>query len=349
MIPLWMFPLAVACGNTYVLKPSERTPGAALLLAQLAHEAGLPPGVLNIVHGTAKTVNALCDSPVVQAVSFVGGDAAGAHVAARAGAAGKRTQVNMGAKNHAVVMPDCHPRAAARAVAGAAFGAAGQRCMALSAVVTVGECAPFREELRKATRALRVGPGSYAGVDVGPVISRAAQDRIGAALRRATVEGARLTVDGAAAVAHLKESGGFFVGPTLLEDVTQTMECHTSELFGPVLGVLRAESLDEAVGVVNACRYGNGASIFTTSGAAARRFQHTVQAGQVGVNVPIPVALPFFSFTGWKNSFSGSLHFYGQQGVHFFTRTKTVTASWKAQDAEAAGQAATSFPTSKDA
>ena len=344
-----MFPLAVACGNAFVLKPSERVPGAAMALADLALRAGVPPGVLNVVHGAHDVVNTLCDAPQVAAVSFVGGDAAGRHIHARAAAAGKRCQINMGAKNHAIVLPDAPPAATAAALAGAAFGAAGQRCMALSVAVFVGDCEETLRELERAARALRVGDGAHPDTDVGPLISVAAAERARRLVASALAQGAVARVDGrhlgAGALApHLDAAA--FVGPTLLTDVTRDMEAYEQEIFAPVLLCMRANSLDDALALVNASRYGNGASIFTRDGGAARRFAREVQAGQVGVNVPIPVAVPLFSFTGWRASFAGDLHFYGREGVDFFTRAKTVTQRWRASSGEGGVRAATTMPTS---
>jgi malonate-semialdehyde dehydrogenase (acetylating)/methylmalonate-semialdehyde dehydrogenase len=351
MIPLWMFPLAIACGNAFVLKPSERVPGAAMLLAELAGRAGVPPGVLNVVHGGRATVDALCDAPGIASLSFVGGDAAGAHVARRAAATGKRAQVNMGAKNHAVIMPDAPPEATAAALAGAAFGAAGQRCMALSVAIFVGDCSKTIDALAAHARALRVGAGDAADTDVGPLISVAAADRARTLIASALSDGARAVVDGRAVSGladGLRREG--FVGPTLLTGVSAASAAYRQEIFAPVLLCMQAASLDDALRIVNGSAYGNGAAVFTRDGGVARRFARLVQAGQVGINVPIPVAAPFgFSFSGWGASFAGDLHFYGAEGVEFFTKTKTVTQRWKA-DGEAAqpGRAQTAMPTSKD-
>ena len=350
MIPLWMFPLALATGNTFVLKPSERVPSAAVRLAQLAMEAGVPPGVLNVVHGTHTAVNFLTSAPEIQAVSFVGGDAAGKHVAERCATHGKRFQCNQGAKNHAVVMPDAHPRATAAALVGAAFGAAGQRCMAVSVAVLVGDCSAVVAEVQALTRGLVLGHGGEEGTDVGPVISPASKARIEGLLASAVAQGATMAVDGAEAVAALpaRLRGGNFVGPTVLTGITQGSPAYSTEVFGPVLLCMAAPTLEAALEIANASPYGNGAAIFTQSGAAARSFVSRVSCGQVGVNIPIPVAMPYFSFTGWKGSFNGNLHFYGKQGVDFFTRTKTVTTTWKATDSvKGKHKAQTSFPTSK--
>ena len=338
MIPLWMFPLAVTAGNTFVLKPSERDPGAAVLLAGLAQEAGLPGGVLNLVHGGPETVGALCDEPAIAALSFVGSTPGGRAVAARAARAGKRIQVNMGAKNHAVILPDAHAGAALSALTGAAFGAAGQRCMAISVAVFVGPpgvSKPWIDELVQRAGALVVGAGAEPGTDVGPMISPAARARAEGLVADAVAAGATAALDGRGVVVPGYERGNF-LGPTILAGVTPAMAAYREEVFGPVLACLEAATLDDAVALVNACPYGNGTAIFTRSGAAARRFQTGVEVGMVGVNVPIPVPLPFYSFTGWKDSFAGDLPMYGAAGIEFFTRTKTVTTNWRDVD-EAAG------------
>ncbi|KAJ8452928.1 hypothetical protein Cgig2_014691 [Carnegiea gigantea] len=302
MIPLWMFPIAVTCGNTFILKPSEKDPGASIMLAALAMEAGLPDGVLNIVHGTH----------------------AGMHIYARAAAKGKRVQSNMGAKNHAIVMPDANIDATANALVAAGFGAAGQRCMALSTVVFVGDLKTWENELAKRAKNLRVNAGTVPDADLGPVISKQAKERICKLIQSGVEAGGRLVLDGRNIVVPGYESGNF-IGPTILSDVTADMECY------------KAGSLEEAINIVNRNKYslqisliyGNGASIFTSSGAAARKFQAEIEAGQVGINVPIPVPLPFFSFTGNKASFAGDLNFYGKAGVQFYTQLKTVTQQWK--------------------
>jgi malonate-semialdehyde dehydrogenase (acetylating)/methylmalonate-semialdehyde dehydrogenase len=338
MIPLWMFPLAVTAGNTFVLKPSERDPGAAVMLAALAQEAGLPPGVLNLVHGGPETVAALCDDPAISALSFVGSTPGGRAVGQRATAAGKRIQINMGAKNHAVVLPDAHAGATMSALTGAAFGAAGQRCMAISVAVFVGEPGVSRawvSELAARAGALVVGAGAEEGTDVGPMISPAAVTRAEGLIADAVGAGAAAALDGRGVVVPGYERGNF-LGPTILTGVTTAMAAYREEIFGPVLVCLEARTLDDAIALVNACPYGNGTAIFTRSGAAARRFQAGVEVGMVGVNVPIPVPLPFFSFSGWRDSFAGDLPMYGPAGIEFFTRTKTVTTNWRDAD-EAAG------------
>ncbi|KAL2634366.1 hypothetical protein R1flu_005845 [Riccia fluitans] len=314
MIPLWMFPMAVTCGNTFILKPSEKDPGAAMMLAELAAEAGLPAGVLNIVHGTHDVVNRICDDPDIKAVSFVGSDAAGMHIYARASQTGKRVQCNMGAKNHGVVLPDAAFESTVNALVGAAFGAAGQRCMALSTVVFVGDSHRWEEALKQKAEALKVTVGTEPGADVGPVISKQAKERVCNLVESGVQAGARLVLDGRNVRVPGYEHGNF-VGPTILSDVTPDMECYKQEIFGPVLLCMKAGSLDEAIQIVNNNKYGNGTAIFTQSGAAARLFQHEIDVGQVGINVPIPVPLPFFSFTGWRGSFAGDLNFYGKAGL----------------------------------
>jgi malonate-semialdehyde dehydrogenase (acetylating)/methylmalonate-semialdehyde dehydrogenase len=328
MIPLWMFPVAVTCGNTFVLKPSEKDPGASVILAELAMEAGLPEGVLNIVHGTNDVVNAICDDEDIKAISFVGSNTAGMHIYARASAKGKRVQSNMGAKNHGIVMPDANVDATLNALMAAGFGAAGQRCMALSTVVFVGDSKAWENELVERAKTLKVNAGIEPDADLGPVISKQAKERINSLIQSGVENGARLVIDGR----NIKVPGyehGNFIGPTVLSGVTEDMECYKEEIFGPVLLCMQADCLEEAMSIVNRNKYGNGASIFTSSGATARKFQMEIEAGQVGINVPIPVPLPFFSFTGNKASFAGNLNFYGKAGVNFYTQVKTITQQWK--------------------
>ncbi|XP_030943939.1 methylmalonate-semialdehyde dehydrogenase [acylating], mitochondrial [Quercus lobata] len=344
MIPLWMFPVAVTCGNTFILKPSEKDPGASILLAELAMEAGLPNGVLNIVHGTNDIVNAICDDEDIRAVSFVGSNTAGMHIYGRASAKGKRVQSNMGAKNHAIVMPDANEDATLNALVAAGFGAAGQRCMALSTVVFVGGLKSWENKLVERAKALKVNAGTEPDADLGPVISKQAKERIHRLIQSGVESGARLVLDGRDIVVPGYEHGNF-IGPTILSDVTANMECYKEEIFGPVLICMEADSFEEAINIVNRNKYGNGASIFTTSGVAARKFQTEIEAGQVGINVPIPVPLPFFSFTGSKASFAGDLNFYGKAGVNFFTQIKTVTQQWK--DLPSGTGANLAMPTSK--
>lgn len=331
MIPLWMFPLATACGNTFVLKPSEKDPGATMLLADLALDAGLPPGVLNVVHGTADTVNRMCDHPDIKAVSFVGSNKAGEHIYKRASQTGKRVQCNMGAKNHAIVLPDAAPEQAANAIVGAAFGAAGQRCMAISAVIFVGSRNTVLDKIKDKASKLRINGGMEAEADLGPVISADAKQRIKKLISNSIEDGATCILDGRDAAVPGYPRGNF-IGPTILTQVQPSMECYQEEIFGPVLVCLEVESLDEAIQMVNQNKWANGTSIFTTSGSAARKFQSEIDVGQVGINVPIPVPLPFFSFTGWRGSFWGESNFYGKAGVTFYTHVKTVTSQWQESD-----------------
>mmetsp|Transcript_1276 Transcript_1276/g.2754 ORF Transcript_1276/g.2754 Transcript_1276/m.2754 type:complete len:554 (-) Transcript_1276:595-2256(-) len=332
MVPLWMFPLATAAGNTFVLKPSEKDPGAAMMLADLAQQAGMPKGVLNVVHGTHDVVNMILDHPDIKAISFVGSDKAGRYIYARGCANGKRVQSNLGAKNHAVIMPDADVDSTVKALTGAAFGAAGQRCMAISAAVFVGGIQRWKQPLLEHARSLKVNAGIEADADVGPLISVEAQQRCERLVHSAIDQGAHCLLDGRGVKVPGYERGNF-VGPTILSGVKPHMECYQEEIFGPVLSCLEVDSLDEALSIVNGNEHGNGTAIFTRSGAAARRFQHEVEVGMVGINVPIPVPLPFFSFTGWRGSFAGDLHMYGRAGVSFYTQPKTVTAKWQHEDA----------------
>ncbi|XP_065213363.1 probable methylmalonate-semialdehyde/malonate-semialdehyde dehydrogenase [acylating], mitochondrial [Planococcus citri] len=332
MIPLWMFPVSLVCGNTCVLKPSERDPGACMMLLELLMEAGAPPGVVNVIHGTRNPVNFICDHPDIKAVSFVGSDVAGKHVYERACKNGKRVQSNMGAKNHGVVLPDANKTRTLNQIIGAAFGAAGQRCMALSTIVLVGEAKNWLPELKERAEALKVGPGIDPQTDVGPVISPQAKQRILKLIQSGIDEGANILLDGRNVVVPGHEKGNF-VGPTILTDVKPHMECYKEEIFGPVLICLSVDTLDEALSIINSNPYGNGTAIFTTNGATARKFTHEVDCGQIGINVPIPVPLSVFSFTGSRGSFHGDLHFYGKQAIYFYTETKTVTQLWNETDA----------------
>ena len=352
MLPLWMFPMALACGNTFVLKPSQRVPGASMLLAELATEAGVPPGVLNVVHGGQAASEALLDDPAVAAVSFVGSTAAGRAVYQRATQRGIRAQCNLGAKNHACILPDApQPTAVAEQLVGAAFGASGQRCMAISAVVLVGDGA-FRSRMMRylhdAAQRLRVGPPEDERADLGPLASPTAKQRVLRLIERAQQAGARLVLDGRATQAPTatddddaaaKYAGGFWLGPTLLDNVRPDMEIYREEVFGPVLVCLQAESLDEAIALVNGNAYGNGCAVYTSSGACAHEFVRRVQVGQVGVNMPIPVPLPAYGFTGSKASMMGDLHFYGRAGFEFFSRPKTIMSRWSLKSDTAARRA----------
>jgi malonate-semialdehyde dehydrogenase (acetylating)/methylmalonate-semialdehyde dehydrogenase len=327
MIPLWMFPMAIATGNTFVLKPSEQDPMVTMRLVELALEAGVPKGVLNVVHGGEAVVNAICDHADIKAVSFVGSTRVGTHVYHRASQTGKRVQCMMGAKNHAVVLPDANKEQTLNALAGAAFGAAGQRCMAASTAVLVGEAQSWIPELVGKAKSLKVGAGNAAGTDVGPLISCAARERVEAFIASGVEQGATLELDGRKPSVPGFEEGNF-VGPTIFSGVRPGMRIYDEEIFGPVLVILAAESLDEAIDLVNANPNGNGTAVFTQSGAAARRFQEDIDVGQVGINVPIPVPVPLFSFTGSRASKLGDLGPYGKQVVMFYTQTKTVTQRW---------------------
>jgi len=333
MIPLWMFPLATACGNTVIMKPSERVPMTTMRLAELAVQAGFPKGVVNIIHGSRDAVNFCCDDPNIRAISFVGSNNAGEYIHARGSANGKRVQANLGAKNHGVVLPDAHKETVVNALVGSAFGAAGQRCMALSTVILVGESKKWMSDIKARAMKLKVNAGHVAGTDVGPMISPQALDRARRLLKEGEAAGAEIVLDGRSI--QVKEyPKGNFLGPTIINlgnaKNSQSLKssCYTEEIFGPVMVVLEVDTLEEAIEVVNGNPYGNGTAIFTASGAAARKFQTEADVGQVGINVPIPVPLPFFSFTGSKASIRGDLNFYGKAGVHFYTKWKTITANW---------------------
>lgn len=327
MIPLWMFPMAITCGNTFVLKPSEQDPLSTMLLVELAIEAGVPAGVLNVVHGGKDVVDAICTHKDIKAISFVGSTAVGTHVYNLAGQHGKRVQAMMGAKNHAVVLPDAHREQTLNALVGAGFGAAGQRCMATSVVVLVGAARQWLPDLKALAQKLKVNAGHEPGTEIGPVISRKARQRIIELIDSGVREGATLVLDGRNISVPGYEQGNF-VGPTLFSGVTTDMQIYTQEIFGPVLLVLEVDTLDQAIALVNANPFGNGVGLFTQSGAAARKFQSEIDVGQVGINIPIPVPVPFFSFTGSRGSKLGDLGPYGKQVVQFYTQTKTVTSRW---------------------
>ncbi|GKS84499.1 CoA-acylating methylmalonate-semialdehyde dehydrogenase [Acidovorax sp. SUPP1855] len=327
MIPLWMFPMAIATGNTFVLKPSEQDPMVTMRLCELALEAGVPPGVLNVVHGGEDAVNAICDHPDIKAISFVGSTKVGTHVYNRASLNGKRVQCMMGAKNHAIVMPDANKEQTLNALAGAAFGAAGQRCMALSVVVLVGEAQQWIPDLVAKAKTLKVSGGTDKGTDVGPLVSCAAKDRVESLIERGIADGATLELDGRKPQVAGYEKGNF-VGPTVFSGVKPGMSIYDQEVFGPVLCLGAAADIDEAIAFINDNPNGNGTAIFTQSGAAARKFQEEIDVGQVGINVPIPVPVPLFSFSGSRASKLGDLGPYGKQVVLFYTQTKTVTARW---------------------
>ncbi|KAJ0313677.1 hypothetical protein COL5a_003400 [Colletotrichum fioriniae] len=334
MIPLWCIPIATVTGNTLILKPSERDPGAAMILAELVQKAGFPEGVVNVVHGAHKTVDFILEDPVIKAVSFVGGNKAGEYIFNKGSAHGKRVQANLGAKNHAAVLPDCNKNHFLNSVVGAAFGAAGQRCMALSTLVLVGETKEWLPELAELAKKLKVDGGFEAGADLGPVISPHSKQRIESLIQSAEDEGATILLDGRG-YKPAKYPNGNWVAPTIITNVTPEMKCYTEEIFGPVLVCLNVDTLDEAVALINKNEYGNGTAIFTRSGATAEAFRRNIEAGQVGINVPIPVPLPMFSFTGNKKSVAagGANTFYGRPGISFLTQQKTVTSFWASADA----------------
>ena len=328
MVPLWFAPNAIACGNAVVLKPSEKDPAAANFLADLWAEAGLPAGVFNVVHGDKVAVDALLDHPKVKAISFVGSTPIARYVYTRATGTGKRVQALGGAKNHMVVLPDADVDLAADAAVSAGFGSAGERCMAVSVVVAVGAAAdPLVAAIRDRMAGLHVGDGRRTGCEMGPLVTAAHRDKVVSYLDAGTAEGATLAVDGRNHPVD-GDAGGFWLGPTLFDNVTPDMSVYTDEIFGPVLSLVRVPTYDDALDLVNANPYGNGTAIFTNDGGAARRFQHEVEVGMVGVNVPIPVPMSYYSFGGWKDSLFGDSHAYGPEGVHFFTRGKVVTSRW---------------------
>ena len=328
MVPMWMHPVAIAAGNTFVLKPSERDPSASNLIARLYSEAGLPEGVFNVVHGGKVAVDAILDHPDVAAVSFVGSTPIARYVHERASASGKRVQALGGAKNHAVVLPDADIEFAANHITAAGYGSAGQRCMAISAVVAVGEAGDaLVERLKEKAIQVKVGPGRDEASEMGPVVTPEARDRIAGYVGGGEEAGAALVVDGRGLTVEDHENG-FFVGPCLFDRVTTEMDIYRDEIFGPVLVVLRVGTFDEAIEIINANPYGNGTAIFTSSGQAARRFQRHVQVGMIGINVPIPVPMAFYSFGGWKDSLFGDTHVHGPEGIRFYTRAKAITSRW---------------------
>jgi malonate-semialdehyde dehydrogenase (acetylating)/methylmalonate-semialdehyde dehydrogenase len=326
MVPLWMLPNAIACGNAVVLKPSERDPGASVLIAELFREAGLPDGVLNVVQGDSVAVDRLLEHPDVGAISFVGSTPVARHVYETGTANGKRVQALGGAKNHMVVLPDADLELAADAAVSAAYGSAGERCMAVSVVVAVGDVGDaLVEAVRLRLDKLVVGPGSDPGSEMGPLITREHRDRVSGYVERGYAAGAEVVVDGRERPVG---GDGFFLGPSLLDQVTPEMDVYRDEIFGPVLSVVRSGSFDEALALVNGNPYGNGVAIFTRDGGAARRFEQEVEVGMVGINVPIPVPVAAFSFGGWRSSLFGDSHMYGPDGVRFYTRGKVVTTRW---------------------
>jgi malonate-semialdehyde dehydrogenase (acetylating)/methylmalonate-semialdehyde dehydrogenase len=343
MVPMWMHPVAIACGNTFVLKPSERDPSVSQLVAELWAEADLPDGVFNVVHGDKTAVDALLDHPDVAAVSFVGSTPIARYIHERGTANGKRVQALGGAKNHAIVMPDADMDYVSDHLVAAAFGSAGERCMAISTAVTVGSAA---DELVGAVAeravAMKVGPGRDPASEMGPVITAAARDRIVGLIDSGEQQGAKVAVDGRG-ISVPGHEGGFFVGPTVIDLVSTEMDVYREEIFGPVLSVVRMDDVDSAIRLINANPYGNGTAIFTSSGEAARRFQRGVDVGMIGINVPIPVPMAYYSFGGWKDSLFGQSHIHGPEGVAFYTRAKVVTSRWPQQSQDSGASYA--FPT----
>ena len=343
MVPMWMYPVAIACGNAFILKPSERDPSPSLRVAELWQQAGLPDGVFTVLQGDRVAVDALLDDPRVAAVSFVGSTPIARYIHERGSAAGKRVQALGGAKNHAVVLPDADVEFAAEHLAAAAFGSAGERCMAISVAVAVGSAGDAVVEAVSArARAVRVGAGDDPTSEMGPVVTRAAQERIVGLIGSGERQGATVAVDGRDVTVSGHE-GGFFVGPTVIDRVTTEMDVYREEIFGPVLSVLRVETVEQAIALVNSNPYGNGTALFTSSGDAARRFQRGVDVGMIGINVPVPVPMAFYSFGGWKDSLFGDKHVHGPEGVSFYTRAKVVTSRWP--EASSASGADYSFPT----
>jgi malonate-semialdehyde dehydrogenase (acetylating)/methylmalonate-semialdehyde dehydrogenase len=325
MVPMWFFPVAIACGNTVIVKPSEKDPSAAMFMAQLWKEAGLPDGVFNVVHGDKEVVDALLVHKGIKSISFVGSTPIARYVYETGTKSGKRVQALGGAKNHMVVLPDADLELAADAAINAGFGSAGERCMAISAIVAVEPIASALVARIKSRMAnIKTGDGTQ-GSDMGPLVSAVHRDKVASYIEAGAKAGATLVVDGR----DLKVDGdGFFLGPTLLDNVTPEMSVYTDEIFGPVLSILRVNTYDEALDLVNSHEYGNGTAIFTNDGGAARRFQNEVEVGMVGINVPIPVPMAYYSFGGWKNSLFGDSHAHGTEGVHFFTRGKVITSRW---------------------
>jgi len=328
MVPMWMFANAIACGNTFILKPSEKDPSASVYLAELWKEAGLPDGVFNVVHGDKVAVDAILEHPDIAAVSFVGSTPIARYIYETGTANGKRVQALGGAKNHMIVLPDADIDMAADAAVSAAYGSAGERCMAISVVVAVGDVAdPLVSAIEERLPKIKIGPGNEEGSEMGPLITKEHRDKVAGYLDSGVSQGATLRADGRQHVLY-SESDGFFLGVSLLDNVTPEMECYRNEIFGPVLEVVRAHDYPEALKIVNDNQYGNGTAIFTRDGGAARQYQFDVDVGMVGINVPIPVPVAYYSFGGWKASLFGDLHMYGPEGIQFYTRGKVVTARW---------------------
>jgi malonate-semialdehyde dehydrogenase (acetylating)/methylmalonate-semialdehyde dehydrogenase len=326
MVPMWMWAPALACGNTFVLKPSEKDPSASIYVAELLKEAGLPDGVFNVVHGDKEAVDAILEHPDIDAISFVGSTPIAKYIYTTGSANGKRVQALGGAKNHMIVLPDADIGMAADAAVSAGYGSAGERCMAISAVVAVGDAAePLVEAIKERLPKVKVGPGTDPDSEMGPLITREHRDKVASYIDSGREQGATVVADGRETS---PDGGGFFLGVSLLDNVTPEMDAYKDEIFGPVLSVVRAETYDDAVRMVNENPYGNGVAIFTRDGGAARQFQFEVEAGMVGINVPIPVPVAYYSFGGWKSSLFGDAHIYGPEGINFYTRGKVVTSRW---------------------
>ncbi|MCY1394557.1 putative 3-oxopropanoate dehydrogenase [compost metagenome] len=343
MVPLWMYPLAIACGNTFILKPSERDPSSTLLIAELFHQAGLPKGVLNVVNGDKEAVDALIEAPEVKAISFVGSTPIAEYIYAEGSKRGKRVQALGGAKNHAVLMPDADLDNAVSALMGAAYGSCGERCMAISVAVCVGDqiADALVEKIVPQIQGLKIGAGTCTGLDMGPLVTAAARDKVVGYIDDGVAAGAKLVVDGRGYRVAGHEDG-YFVGGTLFDNVTADMRIYQEEIFGPVLCIVRVNSLEDAMQLINDHEYGNGTCIFTRDGEAARLFCDEIEVGMVGVNVPLPVPVAYHSFGGWKRSLFGDLHAYGPDGVRFYTRRKAITQRWPQRASHEAAQFA--FP-----
>lgn len=329
MVPLWSLPLILVSGNTVVMKPSERVPGATMIICELAQKAGVPAGVINIVHGKHDTVNKIIDDPRIKAITFVGGDKAGQYIYERGTKLGKRVQANLGAKNHLVVLPDANKQQFVNAINGAAFGAAGQRCMAISVLVTVGKTKEWINDIVKDAKQLKVGSGFDKASDLGPLINPSSLTKAKSIIEDSEKAGATIALDGRGIQMPKQFAKGNFLGPTIITGAKPGMRCYDEEIFAPVLTVVNVETLDEAIKLINDNKYGNGVSLFTSSGPSCQYFTKRIDVGQVGINVPIPVPLPMFSFTGSRGSFLGDLNFYGKAGLTFLTKPKTITSLWK--------------------
>lgn len=343
MCPLWMFPLAITLGNTYIMKPSEKVPGAMEVLLDLLKQSGVPDGVVNVVQGGRDTVTNICTHPDIKAVSFVGGNQAGEYIYKTASAHGKRVQSNMGAKNHAIIMPDADKDDTINALIGACFGSTGQRCMAISVAIMVGDSQKWIPEIVERTKKLTVGAGIN-NPDIAPLVTKESKQRVERIIESGTKQ-AKVLLDGRGVKVPGFENGNF-IGPTVIDHCKPGVEAYDQEIFGPVMVIVRVDTLQEAIDLMNNHTFGNGTAIFTKNGHTARKFQHETECGQVGINLPIPVPLPMFSFTGSKNSFWGISNFYGKGAVSFFTQWKTITARWK-EESEEAQKMQTHFPTMK--